>query len=171
MRPGDQHHVWRIAKHTATFRATDLTGEGARRFGGRWNSKGVPAINASTSIALATLETLVHQVDISVRNTFLVRVSMPSVVWKRREIVEAKDFDASWLADPPGSTTIDFGDQWLLRNSAAILLVPSVIVPEEHNALINPAHPDIARMQCLILRQLIFDPRFVRLGHALGSIA
>jgi RES domain-containing protein len=152
--------LWRIAKHTAEYEATDLTGGGARATGGRWNSKGKAVVYASTSIALATLETLAHLGDtIAIRNAFLVHVAVPASVWSAREMVQASQLDPTWLAEPPGSTSIRFGDEWLASKHSPLLLVPSVIVPEEFNVLINPAHPGTALISAAVSRQFIYDPR------------
>jgi RES domain-containing protein len=159
MARGDQQ-IWRIAKHTPEFRADDLSGGGAKITGGRWNSKGKAVVYAASTIALATLETLAHLGDsIAIRNAFLVKIDVPAGVWKSREIVEASDFDATWMAEPPGSTTIEFGDDWIDKATAPLILVPSVIVPEEYNLLINPAHPASARISAAVVRQYVYDPR------------
>lgn len=152
--------LWRIAKHTAKYAADDLSGGGAKLTGGRWNSKGKEVVYAASTIALATLETLAHLGDnIAIRNAFLVSISVPASVWKKREIIEASELPPTWLAEPPGSTTIGFGDTWLEKKTAALLLVPSVIVPEEYNVLINPRHRDTSRITSQALRQFIYDPR------------
>ena len=152
--------LWRIAKHTTLFKATDLTGGGAKITGGRWNSKGVPVVYTSTTIALTTLETMAHLADINIRNAFLAKVEVPEPVWDLREYIEAEDFDPTWIAEPPGSTTIDYGDEWLKSCSASLLMVPSAIVPEEFNVLINPAHPMSRKITATILRQYTYDPRY-----------
>lgn len=152
--------LWRIAKHTAEYDATDLSGGGAKVAGGRWNSKGTPVVYAATSIALATLETLARLGDnISIRNAFLVKIHVPQTVWKTRALVEAKDLPATWLAEPPGSTTIQYGDEWIAGMAEPVILVPSVIVPEEYNVLINPAHPLSKHITASVLRQYVYDPR------------
>lgn len=152
--------VWRISKHTAQYEATDLSGGGAKSTGGRWNSKGSSVVYAATSISLATLETLAHLGDnINIRNAFLVRIEVPAAVWKKREMVEAADLPATWIAEPPGATTIRYGDHWIAGLTAPILLVPSVIVPEEYNVLINPAHPQTVQITASVLRQYVYDPR------------
>lgn len=157
--------LWRIAKHTAQFSASDLSGEGAKLTGGRWNSKGVPVVYASTTIALSTLETLAHLGEgITIRNAFLVEISVPRTVWNQREIIAASDMDATWLAEPPSSTSINLGDEWLQSLSAPLLMVPSVLVSEELNALINPAHPHIKKITASVRRQFIYDPRLFRLN-------
>jgi RES domain-containing protein len=158
--PRGAQQVWRIAKHTAEYRADDLSGGGAKITGGRWNSKGNAVVYAATSIALATLETLAHLGDnIAIRNTFLVQVDIPASTWRQREIIDAKTLDPTWLAEPPGSTTIGHGDTWLAAVRSPLLLVPSVIVPEEHNVLINPYHPANNKLVASVARQFIYDPR------------
>jgi RES domain-containing protein len=152
--------LWRIAKHTALYPATDMRGGGAKLTGGRWNSKGIPVVYASTTIALATLETLAHLGDdIAIRNAFLVQIDVPAAVWKKREVITADDLPPTWLAEPPGLTTIKFGDDWLRDLSAPLLLVPSVIIPEEYNVLINPLHGDAGAIKAQVRRQYIYDPR------------
>ena len=152
--------LWRIAKHTLQFRVDDLSGGGAKITGGRWNSKGQAVLYASTSIALATLETLAHLGDnIAIRNAFLVRLDIPPSLWKQRQIISPDDLDPTWSAEPPGSTSVAWGDAWLRASNSALLLVPSVIVPEECNVLINPAHPDCKRINASVVRQFVYDPR------------
>jgi RES domain-containing protein len=156
---GDRH-VWRIAKHTPKFHAADLSGTGAKTDGGRWNSKGRAVVYASSTIALATLETLAHLGNnIAIRNAFLVTINVPAIVWRTREIVQVNKLDITWVAEPPSSTTIKLGDDWLDARTAPLLLVPSVIVPEEYNILINPAHPATAKITSAVARQFVYDPR------------
>jgi RES domain-containing protein len=158
--PRGARPVWRIAKQSSEYRADDLTGGGAKITGGRWNSKGTPVVYAAASIALATLETLAHLGDnIAIRNAFLVRIDIPASVWRLRNTVAADDLAPTWLAEPPGSTSISLGDAWLADNHAPLLLVPSVIVPEEHNVLINPLHPANRRIKAEVVRQFVYDPR------------
>ena len=104
---------------------------------------------ASASIALATLETLAHLGDsIALRNAFLVRITIPLPVWERRDRLA-----------PAGSATIALGNRCLDSAAAAVLEVPSVIVPEERNLLINPAHADVRLIRAAVVRQFIYDPR------------
>ncbi|PRC93787.1 RES family NAD+ phosphorylase [Solimicrobium silvestre] len=152
--------LWRISKHTALFRADDLSGEGAKITGGRWNKKSLAVTYSSSTIALATLETLAHiGSEIAARNRFLIAISVPVKLWNKREIITAAELDPSWLAEPPGMFSIEFGSTWLEGRSAALLLVPSIIVPEEFNVLINPKHPDAKKISAKIVRQFIYDPR------------
>lgn len=152
--------LWRIAKHTAAYAADDLTGKGAKAVGGRWNRKGNAVVYTASTIALAALELLAHTDEyVAVRNFFLVRVAVPSSVWRLREQVDGPSLDVTWVAEPAGSTTLDLGDAWLRSGRSPLLMVPSVIVPEEFNVLINPAHPATAKVRATIIRQYIYDPR------------
>jgi RES domain-containing protein len=64
-----------------------------------------------------------------------------------------------WDALPPGLASLDAGDAWIASRSTALLLVPSVIVPDEHNVLINPAHPDAKMIRARKVRRWAWDPR------------
>ena len=159
---GAQHDtvLWRIAKETPDYPADDLGGGGPKAVGGRWNRKGTAAVYASTSIALATLETLAHLGgNISIRNAFLVRIHVPPALWAQRRIVSIASLPPAWLAEPPGAASVDFGDAWLRAQAHLLLLVPSIIVPEEYNVVINPAHPSAARLSAIVARQHVYDPR------------
>lgn len=153
--------LWRIAKHTATFRADDLSGGGAAATGGRWNSKGNHVVYASFSIALATLETLAHLGggDINCRNRFLVEILVPESVWNKRDWRDTTMLPPTWIAEPPGMDSINIGDAWLTSGVSALLVVPSVIVHEEANILINPTHPDAKSITARVARQYVYDPR------------
>jgi RES domain-containing protein len=160
MAAGRAVSLWRIAKHTSEFSATDLSGRSARANGGRWNRKGQPLVYAATTIALATLETLAHLGgNIAIRNTFLVHITVPASLWKLRVTVRACDLPVTWVAEPPSSTTIDYGTRWLKEMTSPLLLVPSVMVPEEYNVLINPRWPKVGRIAAAVTRQFIYDPR------------
>lgn len=152
--------LWRIAKETPYYPADDLSGGGAKIVGGRWNRKGTPAVYASTTIALATLETLAHLGgNISIRNAFLVRIDLPAALWAQRRTVHLASLPPAWLAEPPGAASIDFGDHWLRTQGQLLLLVPSIIVPEEYNVVINPAHPAASQLTARVARQHVYDPR------------
>ena len=151
--------LWRIAVEAPAYSANDLTGKGAESTGGRWNAKGTAVIYASTSISLAAMETLVHLgAGILPLNRYLVRIDVPDRVWDN-----AFDLDTSnvpgWDALPVGKASIDWGQRWLKSNDTLLAFVPSVIVPEERNCLINPAHADISKVKATTLRKWIYDAR------------
>ena len=152
--------LWRIAKDTRDFTSTDLTGGGAAITGGRWNSEGNHVVYASTSISLCTLETLAHLGDdIACRNRFLVSIEIPGNLWKNREIRTPKQLPPTWVAEPPGLGSTQVGDAWLKAGNGLLLLVPSVIVPEEFNVLINPKHKGAELIKAKVVRQYIYDFR------------
>lgn len=152
--------LWRIAKHTLDFSADDLSGRGAELTGRRWNSKGYAGVYTSRSISLAVLETLVHLGDnVPICNAFVIRVRVPPAVWRLREKVGLDNLDVTWFAEPPGLSSIRLGDEWIAAMQSPLLMVPSVIVPEESNVLINPAHPAAATIKASPVRQFVFDAR------------
>ncbi|MDC7684850.1 RES family NAD+ phosphorylase [Asticcacaulis sp. BYS171W] len=153
-------HVWRIATDTPDYTADDRSGAGAKATGGRWNRKGLGVVYASETIALACLETYVHLNATGLPfNRYLVRLDVPDEVW-----AAARTFDAErhvgWDAVPAGRVSLDQGDAWLKSAASLLLKVPSVIVPEEYNVLINPLHPDIKRIRVTKLRKWTYDQRF-----------
>lgn len=152
--------LWRIAKNAPAYRADDLSGAGAAAYGGRWNSKGKFVVYGAASIALATLETLAHLGDdIAARDRFLIQIAVPPMVWKRRTEIRNDSLQPGWQDEPPGAVSIEIGDAWIDNRTSALLVVPSVIIHEECNVLINPAHPDARRISASIVRPFIYDPR------------
>lgn len=154
------HAVWRIAADTPTYTADDLTGEGAKTTGGRWNRPGAAMLYCASSIALACLETVVHLNSGSLPlNRYLVRIDIPDGVWAKAVELTESSAPVGWDALPAGKVSLDYGDQWLASLQSAVLRVPSIIVPEERNVLINPAHPDAAKIAATKLRRWAYDSR------------
>ena len=154
--------VWRIAADTPRYSSADLSGLGAERIGGRWNRKGMPLIYASMSIALACLETLVHLNGGLPRpfNRYLVRFSLPDDAWHARTVFEPTA-NVGWDALPAGLVSLDWGNQWAKSGASLLAQVPSIVVPEESNVLINPAHPDAANVSAKKMRRWTYDGRLV----------
>lgn len=152
--------LWRIAVEAPGHAANDLGGAGAKNSGGRWNSAGTPLIYSASNIALATLETVLHMRGGALPfNRFLVRIDVPDDVWAARIVLDP--LPGGWDAVPSGVTSRTAGDAWVASNNSAVLLVPSVIVPDEYNVLINPQHPDVAAIAATTVKRWIYDPRFV----------
>jgi RES domain-containing protein len=154
-------HLWRIGTDTVDYTDDDKSGAGAKITGGRWNRKGEALLYTATSVALACLETIVHLAggDLPL-NRYLVRLDIPEAVWQQARIITARTAPVGWDAIPTGKVSLDLGRQWLTDTSApALLCVPSVIVPEEQNVLINPAHPDVANIAVIKLRKWTYDVR------------
>lgn len=154
-------HLWRIAVDTPDYTADDLSGVGAKRGGGRWNRPGNAVVYTASNIALACLETVVHLNGASLPlNRYLVRVDVPDAVWAKAQRITATDAPVGWDAVPAGKVSLDMGDDWLTgERRPALLCVPSVIVPEEWNVLLNPVHPDVRGIRATKLRRWIYDAR------------
>jgi RES domain-containing protein len=157
--------VWRIATDTPTHTADDLRGLGAKVTGGRWNRAGLPVVYCAESISLAAMETLVHLGAGGLPlNRYLVSVEIPEAIWLRRQILPLQAAPVGWDALPTGKVSLDFGDGWLSLLASALLVVPSIVVPEESNILINPQHPDASGLTATKLRKWRYDERL--LTHA-----
>lgn len=153
--------LWRIAAVTPAYPAQDLSGTGAKISGGRWNRPGNPVVYTATNIALATLETVVHfNTAMLPLNRILVRITVPDDAWEAANVLDCNSPRmVGWDVHPAGLVSLDAGDAWLASNDSLLLRVPSVLVPEEENVLINPAHPDIAKVTAKGLRVFQYDHR------------
>jgi RES domain-containing protein len=121
-------------------------------------------IYTSTTRALACLETLVH-FDAGVRlplNRYLVRIDVPPECWKQRRRFGHPGAHIGWDAEPPGRVSQELGSRWVADNKSLLLEVPSIIVAEELNILINPKHSDASRVRAEVIRKWTYDPRFGR---------
>jgi len=154
--------VWRIATDTPTYTADDLRGLGAKATGGRWNRAGSPMVYCAESISLAVMETLVHLGAGGLPlNRYLVSVDIPEAIWRRRQHLPLQTAPVGWDALPTGKVSLDFGDAWLTSLASAVLVVPSIVVPEESNILINPQHPDASGLTAIKLRKWRYDERLL----------
>ena len=137
-------HVWRVCRRPFA----DLSGEGARLYGGRWNSPGRPMVYAAESASLAVLEVRVH-LDLDWRVLPDDYVLMA---------IDAGDLVAETLVETPADPRAA-GDAWVASGRSALLRAPSFIVPESDNVLINPAHRDATRLAVASIRPFAFDAR------------
>ena len=151
--------IWRIAVEAPSYPANDMTGTGAKITGGRWNSPGTPMVYCSINIALATLETLSYiRASTLPLNRFLVQIDIPKEIWNLRN--ELNPLPGGWDALPSGITSRKSGDQWITSMESPLLVVPSVIAPDEQNVLINPLHPNSTKIKATTLKRWVFDTRF-----------
>lgn len=140
---------------------TCFDGEGARLFGGRWNSKGQRAVYTSVSQSLAILETLVHLDSheiIAKKYCFRTAQFDDSLC----ESVDVTNLPRGWDNDMPINATRDIGDRWLLEHRSAVLIVPSVISPAESNYLFNPEHPDFPSITLGPTKDFAFSQRLLK---------
>jgi RES domain-containing protein len=146
--------LWRISHHDS------LTGEGGLRSAGRWHTIGRPLVYCTQSPAAALLEMLVRlerTMDAVVRYR-LIRIEAPDNV--PIEALGAAELQADWIANRSSTQTI--GDAWLARAPSALLLVPSAVVPETANVLMNPAHPAARRIRLIAASEHQLDSRLLR---------
>ena len=140
--------AWRLVKARHAGNAFD--GEGARRFGGRWNARGTPMVYLGGTLSLAALELFVHLSAGDARIEFVaIAVEIPGEVAINE--LRSQDLRADWRAEPPSDACKALGTEWAELGDTAVLEVPSVIVPREPNYLLNPRHPDHQHM-------IIHDP-------------
>lgn len=148
--------LWRIAAETRNYKAEDLSGAGAAKNPGRWNEAGQAVVYAAPSISLAVLETAAHVDDAGLPlNRYVVRIEVPPGVWRSRIELDPATLPPTWNAIPSGSTSAQVGSSWLKGVQSALLLVPSVIVPEERVVLINPLHSLASKISSRVER--LFD--------------
>jgi len=150
--------AWRLVKQSRVPTAFD--GEGAYRFGGRWNSRGVRAVYASSTLALALLEILVH-IDPAGRVPELVAIPLeiPGPMIERDHRSRASHLDGGF-AWPIGDTRRT-GDRWLQAARKPALQVANAVVPVEHNYLLNPEHADFHKLVIGPAEPFTFDPRLM----------
>jgi RES domain-containing protein len=150
--------AWRIVK--AAYKNKAFTGEGARMYGGRWNSKGVPVIYTAGSLALASIEMVVNLPSPKLLEGFVripVRFNSNLV-----EDLPLSKLPKSWKSRPISPSTRDLGDKWIKEKRSVVLKVPSVVVPEEFNYLLNPMHPDFNKVEVGKPVVYHFDPRLAK---------
>lgn len=135
----------------------DMSGTGARLHGGRWNEKGVSVIYAAESRALAALESLVHYpIALAPHDLSICQIVIPDDVPVTK--LRKSALPADWKANPPEAGTMDIGTRWALAGKTLLLMVPSVVVSDEYNVLINPQHGDFRRIRKRT-SAFEFDPR------------
>lgn len=143
--------------------ATDLTGEGARLFGGRWTAPGIAVIHAAQTVALATLEYLVHQKSLAQGplHVSLVIYELPDKL--SMENLTSDVLPAGWDQYPSPSTLWDLGKRWVMEQRSVALLVPSAVVPvsPERNILLNPSHPNFVHLKQIEILPYRFDERLI----------
>lgn len=139
-----------------------LDGEGARRWGGRWNHPGVAVIYASGTLSLAMLELLVHVPDAATAPDDLVAVPLDCPARMPPASMRQADLPPDWTSFPAPGALADLGTAWVRGGETLILSVPSVVLPQgpERNYLINPAHPAFSGIRAGKPFPVALDPRF-----------
>jgi RES domain-containing protein len=149
--------VYRISKHKYI---EDLTGKGARLYGGRWNPKGTAVVYTSTNRALAAVEFLVHMpMSLVPKDMYLAEIQLPTK--SKWEQIDKETLPNDWRKSPPGRVLSQLGREWIERKEYLLLRVPSAVVHGEWNILINPAHETARRIKILSIEPITFDDRLV----------
>ena len=150
--------VYRIAK---TGHIHDVSGIGARTYGGRWNNKGTAIIYASENRALATVEYLVHvPLSLVPSDISIASLKIPDGIIPKE--ISLPDLPVRWRDYPAPPELAEIGTQWALTNDTLLLRVPSAVVEHEFNILINPLHPDMKRVAIPRIEEFRFDIRLLR---------
>ncbi|MGH7973852.1 MAG: RES family NAD+ phosphorylase, partial [Limisphaerales bacterium] len=148
---------WRIVPEDQA--ATAFDGEGARLYGGRWNPAGVAMVYASEHKSLAALEVRVH-----INTTRkLKRYKCFAFEFDDRllKVFPVDSLPKDWQQEPPQRSLQSLGDAWVRAADTPVLAVPSVIIPNERNYLLNPKHPQFAKIRIAEPEDFAFDPRLL----------
>lgn len=137
--------------------AGDLTGIGAELNGGRWNNEGIPCIYTSSFLSLAVLEYAVNNSLENIPRALSYTIyDIPDTDYLKLKI---SSLPGNWADHPAPISTMDFGSKILKENKNLVITIPSVIIPEEYNYLINPNHADIGKVKIMEIKDFTFDIR------------
>jgi RES domain-containing protein len=149
--------AWRIVLASEVRSA--FSGEGARRYGGRWNSVGTAVVYVSENQSTAALEVIAHNVPLSADvNYKAFYLEWPDTF---TDAVRPGELPPTWRISPPPRDTMEIGDRWVHEQRFAVFAVPSAISPADRNFLLNPAHSDFKRIRIAPAIDYEFDPRLL----------
>jgi len=155
--------AFRIAK---TRHIRDLSGIGAMLHGGRWNRRNIPVVYSSENRSLATVEFLVHvSLSIVPNDLSIACLEIPDNVVS--EQISINDLPENWREYPAPPELAKLGSEWALEKRSLLLRVPSVVVPNEFNILINPRHQEIYTVTLSRVERYTFDSRLLRTRKSL----
>ncbi len=151
--------VYRV---TSARHACELTGEGSRLYGGRWNPPGIPMTYTSSSVALASIECFVNTPSAIVSKSNFRRVDIWIPDDAVSEVIQTTDLPPDWANTPAPASLSEIGRKWAGSASSLILMVPSAALGgHENNVLINPLHPQIIEIKVVSLLPFSFDHRLM----------
>lgn len=146
---------WRIIHKRHAKEA--FSGEGAKLYGGRWNPPGYPAVYTADSLSLAMLELIVHlEGDEDLQNYVTITAEFDEILVT---VLPRGKLPRNWSSLPISNQTQEIGKTWLQKGKSIILKVPSSVVPNDGNFVINPLHPDFAKIKIGSPQPLKIDPR------------
>ena len=137
-----------------------LSGKGAQEYGGRWNPIGTKAVYTAQHISLAYLEVVMHLNIASdlPDDRILLHIEIPDEL----EVIKVSRLPKDWNTLPYNRKTQDIFTRFCSDHKAAVLQVPSAVVPKEHNFIINPLHPDFEKISVKKVEKFSFDERLMR---------
>lgn len=151
--------VWRICRRR--FARRPLSGAGGLHASARWHSAPRLIVYASQSLALASLEMLVHvDLDLPPDDLLALQIAVPADI-AQAELRPAQ-LPRFWRRYPAPKALQSLGNAWLDQRETAVLRVPSALIPGEFNYLINPQHPDARHIRVVDRSRFTFDPRLIR---------
>lgn len=136
----------------------DLKGNGAAAFPGRWHSRGTYVLYTSATPSLALLESVVHMYHIAVSGYCMICLDVPEDSIQK---ITADQLPANWFASPSPDILKQTGDLFIKNNEYLALQLPSAIMPEEYNYLLNPAHSDFKKVKVVFTRSIGIDKRLL----------
>lgn len=147
--------VFRLAKAKYSH---DLSGKGAEKTGGRWNSMGVAMVYTSDSRALCTAEIAVHTpLGLLPMDYEIITIEIPDSV--KTKTLAIKNLPSDWNSIPHSGGTQEIGDEFVRQNKTAVLKVPSAVVQGDFNYLLNPKHGDFKKVKIKKTEPFGFDSR------------
>jgi len=139
----------------------DLSGRGAEINGGRWNGRGTAALYTSSSRALCTIEIVVHiPAGIVPKDYYLVTIEIPDDA--QVSIMSLKDLPGNWNNNPVSSSSQRIGNAFIAEQKALVMRVPSAIIKDEWNCIINPMHKDFKKVKIVATEPFSFDTRLFK---------
>ncbi|MCL9783288.1 RES family NAD+ phosphorylase [Vibrio sp. S4M6] len=138
-----------------------LSGEGGLYGSGRWHQKGALITYTASSRSLAALERLVHESIEDMPQLAMLTIWVPDDVQISRFTV--KGLPEGWDSLPDSGLARDIGQQWLAANESLLMQVPSAIIQDEFNYLINPMHLEFSRIKIVDKRDYYYDPRLQKM--------
>ncbi len=140
---------------------SDLSGEGARLYGGRWNSEGISMLYTSESASLALLEFVCNSNNmLAAKEVGLAEIRIPAET--KMAQISSNELPAEWNKYPGPPFLKNMGDHWIKENKTLGLKVPSAIIGIEQNVLLNPKHPDFKLIQFQPIHDFNFDHRLTK---------
>lgn len=168
--------VWRLFDHAAPYARAPgfdpIDGAGGLHASGRWNELGAPVVYTSSNASLAVLERAVHTGLAEFDDQTLLEIEVPE-----NATIESVSAERAWqlqhqaltLGEDPEARSRAFGSAWLREARTLVLRVPSVIVPFDHILVLNPRHPDMARVQVVHTERFTLDPRLAPYQRAIDA--